>query len=134
VNPGPVWLTVELVQALHRRALELHGGLEGIRDAGALESAVARPRSAQALGETGLVRLAAMYAQSLVKNHPFLDGNKRIAFLSVHAFLALNGRDFHVEADEVARTFRALASSEVGFDEFTDWLSTATRPRPSPPG
>ncbi len=129
MTDGPVWLTMELVLALHARALGMHGGLAGVRDPGTLDSALARPRSAHALGEVDFVRLAAMYAQSLAKNHAFLDGNKRIAFLATHAFLRLNGRDFLADAGDVARSFRALASSESSFDVFTIWLDLATRAR-----
>ncbi len=129
MTEGPIWLTLELVLALHARALETDGGLDGLRAPGALDSALARPRSAHALGEVDLVRLAAMYAQSLAKNHAFLDGNKRIAFLATYTFLRLNGREFLADAGDVARAFRALASSESNFEEFTAWLDVATRPR-----
>lgn len=133
MTDGPVWLTMELVLALHRRALASHGGLEGIRDPGALDSALARPRSAHALGEVDLVGLAAMYGQSLAKNHAFLDGNKRVAFLATYTFLGLNGREFVASVEDVTRAFRALASSEVSFEEFTRWLEVATRVRESGP-
>lgn len=128
MTEGPIWLTMELVLALHARALETDGGLDGLRAKGALESALARPRSAHALGEVDLVRLGAMYAQSLAKNHAFLDGNKRIAFPATYTFLRLNGREFLADAGDVARAFRALASSESSFEEFKTWLDVATRP------
>jgi len=127
VTDGPIWLTTDLVLALHRRALASDGGLEGIRDPGALDSALARPRSAHALGEGRLVVLAAMYAQSLAKNHAFLDGNKRVAFLATFTFLGLNGREFSASEDDTTRAFRGLASSEMSFEAFTRWLEVAAR-------
>lgn len=118
----PVWLTVELVIAFHDEQLREFGGLEGLRDRSMLESALDRPRNKWAYGETGLAQLAAAYAYGLARNHPFADGNKRAALLSVFTFLGLNGIDFRADVAEAAVIFRDLAAGEVDEDGLSRWI------------
>ena len=85
------WIDQRLLVLLHDESLAMHGGATGLRDAGLLESALARPLNLSAYGEPDVAALAASYASGLAQNHPFVDGNKRAAFLSVGLFLGLNG-------------------------------------------
>jgi death on curing protein len=118
----PVWLTVELVIAFHDEQLRDFGGLEGLRDRAMLESAIDRPRNKWAYGEIELAALAAAYAYGLARNHPFVDGNKRAAFLSVITFLGLNAIDFLVDEAEAAVIFRDLAAGDVDEDGLSRWI------------
>lgn len=118
----PLWLPLELLVRLHDRQIELHGGLPGTRDAGLLESAVARPLNAWAYGETDLFTLASLYAGGLIGNHPFLDGNKRIGFLAALLFLEANGWKMTAPmAERLAFTLH-LAASEITEARYADWL------------
>lgn len=123
----PVWLLRSVIDAAHDAQLAEHGGAEGLRDEGALDSALARPINLHAYGETDLFRLASAYAFGIVRNHPFVDGNKRTAFLASYVFLRING--FELEADEVGAVTAvlALAAGEHGEDEFADWLKANSR-------
>lgn len=118
----PEWVLRETVLALQEQSISLFGGLPGIRDDGMLESALARPTNLFSYGNPALHQLAASYAFGLVKNHPFLDGNKRIAFLTAVVFLEINGLRFHApEVDATIRTL-ALAASDMSENEFATWL------------
>lgn len=123
----PVWLLRSVIDAAHDAQLAEHGGAEGLRDEEALDSALARPINLHAYGETDLFRLASAYAFGIVRNHPFVDGNKRTAFLASYVFLRING--FELEADEVGAVTAvlALAAGEHGEDEFADWLKANSR-------
>src|ERR1035441_9084949 len=103
----PQWLLRETVPALQERLLAEFGGLRGLRDAGLLDSALARPRHLFAYGKPTAFELAAAYADGLVRNHPFLDGNERIGFTAAVTFLELNG--FHFTASESDAVLKALA-------------------------
>ncbi len=118
----PIWLTPELVAAFHDEQLREHGGLDGLRDPAMLESALDRPRNKWAYGETDLAVLAAAYAYGLARNHPFVDGNKRAALLSVYTFLGLNEVDFVADEAEAAVIFRDLAAGEVDEDGLSRWI------------
>lgn len=108
--------------AVHNEALAVHGGAAGVRDPALLESALARPRNRFAYGEADAAALAAAYAFGIVRDHPFVDGNKRTAFVIAALFLELNGFRFVApEADAALQTL-ALAASEVGEEEFAAWL------------
>src|ERR1035441_3594029 len=96
----PQWLLRETVLAMQERLLAEFGGLSGVRDAGLLDSAMARPQQLSAYGQPSLFDLAAAYAYGLVRNHPFVDGNKRIAFIAAVVFLELNGRRFTASRSE----------------------------------
>ncbi|MCC0805074.1 type II toxin-antitoxin system death-on-curing family toxin [Methylobacterium sp. W2] len=117
-----VWLTNDLVQAIHARQLKLFGGPPGLRDEGALESALGRPMNRAAYGEVDLAELAAAYAFGIAKNHPFIDGNKRAALLALVTFLGLNGIDFLADEAEAVVMIRNLAASEIDEDGLTRWI------------
>jgi len=124
---APTWLLRSVIDAIHDAQLAEHGGAAGLRDEGALESSLARPINLHAYGETDIYRLAAAYAFGIVRNHPFVDGNKRTGFLAAYVFLRMN--DHNLEADEItaATTVLALAAGEVSEDEFSHWLRTNCR-------
>ncbi len=118
----PEWILRETVLALHEQLLAEFGGSDGIRDAGLLDSALSRPENLFAYGQPTVCELASAYAFGLVKNHPFVDGNKRIGFAIGAIFLELNGRAFMAaEADAVIQTL-ALAAGEIGEKEYARWL------------
>ncbi len=106
----PVWLDERLAMAIHDRQLAEHGGGVGVRDAGLLDSALARPLNRWGYGEDDPAVLAASYAFGVARNHPFVDGNRRTAWVLARVFLALNGH--------------ALASGHVTEDEMTEWFRT----------
>lgn len=117
-----VWLTSDLVQAIHAHQLKLFGGPSGIRDEGPLESALGRPMNRAAYGEVDLAELASAYAFKIAKNHPFIDGNKRAALLALITFLGLNGIDFLVDEAEAVIMIRGLAAGDVDESGFTRWI------------
>ena len=123
----PEWLLREVVLAVHERLLAEFGGSAGIRDTGLLESALARPVNLYAYQSPELCGLAASYAFGIVKNHPFVDGNKRSGFAAVAMFLELNGRRLSAsEADATIRTL-ALAAGEMSEAQFATWLGDNSR-------
>ena len=126
----PRWVPRLVVEAVHVDQVREHGGLIGIRDENALESALARARQRWSYEpEADLPRLAADYAFGICRNHPFRDGNKRAAFLTAVIFLGLNGLDFVAPQDEVVERMLALAAGELGEEEIAEWFRTQTRPR-----
>lgn len=119
----PVWLPVELVVAIHDEQLLIFGGAPGLRDQGGLESALGRPRNKWAYeSQLDPVMLAAAYAFGLAKNHPFVDGNKRTAFLAAVTFLGLNGIGLAADEAEVVVMMQSLAASEVDEAGFARWI------------
>jgi death-on-curing protein len=118
----PVWLRVDLVLAIHETQLRRFGGPPGIRDLGALESALSRPQNKLAYESADLAALAAAYAFGIARNHPFVDGNKRAAFLVVVTFLGLNGVDFLVGEAEAATIIRDLAAGLVAEEGLARWI------------
>lgn len=119
----PVWVEKEALLLLHTKGLARFGGVEGIRDEGLLDSALARPRNAfhhDRLND--IAGLAAAYAFGLAKNHPFADGNKRAAFMAVGLFLGVNGWELNAEPVDAIRAVVALAGGEIGEGEFAAWL------------
>ncbi len=118
----PVWVLESVVEAMHDAQLVEHGGAAGLRDAGLLDSALARARNRFAYGEADLPALAGAYAFGITRDHPFIDGNKRTAFLAAYVFLRMNG--LRLDADEVSATNHvlALASGEATEAEFAAWL------------
>lgn len=118
-----VWLTVELVVAIHDEQLARFGGPEGIRDIGMLESALGRPVNKQAYeDDVDLAALAAAYAFGIARNHPFIDGNKRAALLSLITFLGLNGVDFVVPEAEAVVAILGLAAGTISEDGLARWI------------
>jgi len=123
----PYWLTREECLALHDMMLSLYGGIAGVRDENLLESALARAQQLFADGKLGMAEMAAAYAAGIVKNHPFLDGNKRTGFMLGAGFLERNGFEFHAsEAEAVTRTL-ALAAGEMSEAEYAKWLKANSK-------
>ena len=118
----PVWLWTDLVLSIHDEQLRQFGGPPGLRDQGLLESALGRPLNKYAYGSQDPAQLAAAYGFGLARNHAFVDGNKRIAFLAMVTFLGLNDIEFMVsEADAVA-IMLAVAAGEIDEDGLTRWI------------
>ena len=123
------FLSRRALELLHDESLAEHGGRPGLRDEGLLESALARPHQLLAYGEPDLAALAAAYAFGLARNHAFVDGNKRAAFLATGLFLGLNGWRLQVSQLEATRTMLALAAGDLPEDALADWLRSHIRPR-----
>ncbi len=117
-----VWIARSVVIAAHNVQLAEHGGAAGIRDAGLLESALARAENLAACGDPDVAALAAAYGFGIVRNHPFVDGNKRAALITTELFLAMNGFDLVVEDVECVVTILSLAAGELEEAEFAAWL------------
>lgn len=125
----PKWIRPDALLAIHGRQLAEHGGAEGVRDEGLLESALHRPQQIWTYDSNAdLANLAAAYASGLVRNHPFVDGNKRTAYVACRLFLRLNGLDFQASRDEKYETFIALVERRISEDEFAAWLRTRLVP------
>lgn len=119
------WISEETVLAIHRRQISEHGGKDGIRDYGLLRSALAKPQNNLAYGENvELADLAAAYAFGIEKNHPFVDGNKRTAFVVMRTFLLLNGFDLKASQEEKYLTIMELASGTLTENELADWIES----------
>ncbi|TSA49486.1 MAG: type II toxin-antitoxin system death-on-curing family toxin [Nitrosomonadales bacterium] len=116
------WVDKQLLVVLHDESLATHGGLSGIRDDGLLHSALARPEHLAAYGAPDFADLAASYGVGLAKNHPFVDGNKRAALLSVGLFLMINGRKLTATQVEATLTMLAVASGEMTESDFAAWI------------
>lgn len=119
---SPIWVLREVVFMLHEQSLARFGGSSGLRDKGLLDSALNRPLNLSTYGQPSIFDLAASYAFGLVKNYPFIDGNKRTGFIVAATFLALNG--YRLIAEEVDATVRvlALAAGEMSEAAFSEWL------------
>jgi death-on-curing protein len=123
----PDWIDLPEVVALHDQLLALFGGPEGLRDAALLEAALARPRQHFAPGVEDRVDLAAHCTEALIRNHPFVDGNKRTAFLVGVLFLELNGYVFEAPEAEAARAVLGLAAAELDRDAYRAFLARHSR-------
>ncbi len=123
------WIDRRALLLLHDESIAEHGGASGIRDEGLLESALARPLNLVAYGEPDWADLAASYGVGLAKNHPFVDGNKRAAFLAVGLFLALNGHRLVATQAEATLTMLSVAAGSLDEPSFAAWLRTHSRPR-----
>lgn len=124
----PKWLSVKALLLLHEESIATFGGARGVRDHGLLESALARPRQMQAYQPAcSLADLAACCAYELAKNHPFVDGNKRAAFLALGVFLAINGRQLSVGQLDAIRVIESLANGELDERELSVWIARHTR-------
>ena len=117
-----MWLDATLALAIHDRQLAEHGGPSGVRDAGALESALGRAVNQWAYGEDDRCALAAAYAFGIARSHPFTDGNKRTAWVLARLFLRLNGTGIAFKQSDAINTVLALAAGELSEDELTDWF------------
>ncbi len=125
------WIDKRALLLLHNETLAEHGGAAGIRDEGLMDSALARPLNLAAYGEPDFADLAASYGFGIAKNHAFIDGNKRAAFLAVGLFLALNGYRLEATQVEATLTMLAVAAGELDESALADWLrghSVARKP------
>ena len=124
-----VWLDRRLIEAIHLEQLREHGGAAGLRDEGLLESALARPLNLAGYGEPDAAELAACYAIAIARNHPFIDGNKRTAYVALETFLALNGFAFPASDEDSALTMLSMAAGDLPDAEFTAWVRRHTAPQ-----
>jgi death on curing protein len=136
----PVWIRLDVVLMTHEEALMPHGGPEGVRDLGLLESALARPKniSAYAAQDASIARFAAAYAKGIIANHPFVDGNKRTAFTVSLTFLKLNGFEVTATKEDRVLTFWRLAAGELSEEQLAQWFErntaltkTGSKPQPA---
>jgi len=118
----PVWITYEQAIAIHSRQLRRFGGAPGLRDEGLLRSALERPLNKWTYEQVPLAELAAAYAFGLAKNHAFIDGNKRIAFMAMMVFLRKNGVMFAPDPAQATMIILALAAGEVSEESLTRWI------------
>ncbi len=122
-----VWLSRQLILAIHDEQLAEHGGSPGVRDEGLLESALARPLNRAGYGEPDVAELAAVYAIGIARNHPFVDGNKRTAFAALFMFLALNGIEFEPAEVDATIAMLRLAAGDTSDEDFIAWVRANTR-------
>ena len=123
------WIDRRALELLHDESLAMHGGASGLRDEGLLESALARPLNLAAYGSPEVWELAAAYGVGLAKNHAFIDGNKRAAFLGVGMFLALNGYRLTAPQADATLTMFAVAAGQMDEATFARWLRQHSQPR-----
>jgi len=121
-----IWINRRALLLLHGESLVLHGGAQGIRDEGLLDSALSRPENLAAYGNPDVFDCAAAYAFGLAKNYPFIDGNKRAGFLGAGMFLRLNSYRLTASQQDATLTMLALAAGDIGEAEFAAWLRTHT--------
>jgi len=124
----PIWFTLAEGLALQERQILRFGGLSGVRDLGLLKSALARPKNLWSYGNPppDTTALAASYAYGVMKNHPFVDGNKRVGYVLARVFLLKNGWDIEASAEEKYLAFYSVASGELGEEELATWLRNHT--------
>jgi death-on-curing protein len=119
----PLWIEKRDAVAIHDRLLALHGGGAGLRDEGLLESALARPRQHRAYsGISAIIEMAALYTAGIVRNHPFVDGNKRTGFVIGVLFLELHGYEFKASEEDASQAVMALAATELDETSYAGWL------------
>lgn len=123
----PRWLSRVQAEAIHEDQVREHGGLAGVRDENALESALARPINLFLHEKADLFALAAAYAHGIAKNHPFHDGNKRAAFVAADVFLKKNGHTFSMSEQEAVTVMVGLASSEISQEQFAEFIRTHSK-------
>ncbi len=125
----PVWIDEADVLAIHDRVMAEHGGAPGLRDEALLKSAIARPRQHFAYADSPkIVEMAALYAAGIVRNHPFVDGNKRTGFVIGVLFLELNGYQFTATEEDATQAVLGLAAGRLREPEFTSWIAGNSRP------
>lgn len=124
-----VWLDRTVIVATHAEQLAEHGGGTGTRDSGLLDSALARPENLAAYGKPDVADLAAAYGFGIARNHPFVDGNKRTAFVAVELFLLLNAHELIADDADCVLTTLAVAAGEITETEFATWIRSNIQPR-----
>jgi death-on-curing protein len=130
VSDATVWLTSRIVRIIHDEQLAENGGASGVRDDGLLLSALARPQIHGEYTGAGIPELAAITAIAIARNHPFIDGNKRTAYVALELFLELNGYDLAASDAESVVAMLALAAGELSDDEFIGWVKMFSFPKP----
>lgn len=125
------WVDRRALMLLHDESLAEHGGMPGLRDEGLFDSALARPLHSVAYGDPDLADMAAAYGVDLARNHPFVDGNKRVAFLAVGLFLFLNGHRLAATQAEATLVMLDVAAGTLDEDAFADWIRAHVVPRPA---
>jgi death-on-curing protein len=123
------WLHADVLQAVHLEQLAEHGGAPGTRDEGLFESALARPQNLALYGEPDVFDLAAAYAVGLAKNHPFVDGNKRTAYVAMELFLVLNGAELTADDASATLTMLTVAAGDIDEPTLAQWLREHTAKR-----
>ena len=123
------WVNRQVLLLLHDESLAEHGGAPGLRDEGLFDSALARPLNLALYTEPDVASLAAAYGVGVAKNHPFVDGNKRAAFLAVGMFLAVNGYRLHATQADATLAVLAVAAGEMDEVTFAQWIRTHMKPR-----
>ena len=126
-----IWLDRLVMLAVHEEQLAEHGGASGVRDEGLFDSVLNRSRNLASFGEPDAAALAASYGYGLARNPPFVDGNKRTAFVAVELFLWLNGQQLHADDADCVLTMLALAAGDLTEDAFAQWLRERLQPRPT---
>ena len=124
-----VWLDARVLRAVHDEQLAEHGGAVGVRDGGLFESALARPENLAAYGQPDVASLAAAYGFGLARNHPFIDGNKRTAFVAVELFLECNGYSLGADDADCVLTMLAVAAGTLNETQFAAWIRQHAVPR-----
>ncbi|MEO7386756.1 MAG: type II toxin-antitoxin system death-on-curing family toxin [Gammaproteobacteria bacterium] len=127
MSPAWIWLDATVLLAVHEEQLAEHGGASGIRDQSLFDSALARARNLVAYGNPDVADLAAAYGFGIARNHPFIDGNKRTAFVAVELFLVLNGYELVADDGDCGLTILALAAGELDEVTFAQWLRERVR-------
>ena len=123
----PRWLTRRMLDAIHADQIRQHGGSPGVRDGGLIDSALARPRNRLAYEEhADLAELAASYAAGLARNHGYIDGNKRVAFMALYVFLGLNGKRLVADEADVVQVMLRVATGEMDEQHLASWLRSHT--------
>lgn len=123
-----VWINPRVLYAVHDEQLAEHGGGSGVRDAGLFNSAVNRPLQLANYGMPDVAELAAAYGYGIARNHPFIDGSKRTAFVAVEMFLMLNGFEFFAEDVDCAMTMLDVAAGDISEVDFAAWVRARSRP------
>lgn len=123
--PEPIWILDNIVRAIHQRQIAEHGGLDGVRDIGLLESALAKSKNLYNYSKkkSTIAEIAASYAYGISHNHAFVDGNKRTAFVVFSLFLKLNGYELHASEADKYQTFMKLASGKITEGELASWIA-----------
>ena len=123
------WIQRDVIIAIHEMQLAEHGGLEGIRDVGLLDSALGRPQNLAAYGDPDAAAIAAAYGWGISRNHPFLDGNKRTGFVAAELFLRLNGYELMADDANCVLTMLSVAAGDLTEEAFAAWLRQHCQPR-----
>lgn len=124
---APIWIEEAIVIVIHRRQLAEHGGGDGIRDRGLLESALFRPKNQFNYGSPSIFDLAAAYGYGIAKNHPFIDGNKRTSYVVMRTFLKLNGYDIQASQSEKYELWIRLADSQIDETDLAKWIESKSK-------